>query len=125
MPTPSSRFKDIGVAEFTNLQHQQPDLLLLDVREPFELTAFGAIPGVKNIPIGALVSRMHELPADTSHPIVAICQSGSRSREVAQYLVSKGFTNVYNLAGGTSAWRYAGRPVTTGTQTNPRIEGNW
>jgi hydroxyacylglutathione hydrolase len=118
-----NRFKDIDVNALSDLQQHRQDLFLLDVREPFELVAFGAIPGITNIPMGALVSRMPELPADANHPIAVICQSGIRSREVAQYLISKGFTSVHNLVGGTSAWRNAGRPVTTGSQMSPPHSG--
>jgi rhodanese-related sulfurtransferase len=100
-------FTDIDVGKFADLHQQQPNLFLLDVREPFELIAFGAIPGIVNIPIGSLISRMTELPAEKSHPVVVICQSGSRSRDVAHYLCGHGYNLVYNLAGGTSAWMYA------------------
>ena len=74
------------------------------MREAFELQAFGAVPGVINIPMGQLVARMQELPGDRALPVVVICQSGVRSADVAAYLEDQGFTGVHNLLGGTYAW---------------------
>ena len=84
---------------------------MVDVREPFELIAFGAIPGVRNIPVGELASSIDGLPADRTHPIAVVCQTGNRSYEVSHWLAKKGYQRVYNLAGGTSAWKAAGHPV--------------
>ncbi|MEW6702776.1 MAG: MBL fold metallo-hydrolase [Bacteroidota bacterium] len=100
----SEPFENISAMELASMVEKNPDLYLLDVRQPFELIAFGAIPGVVNIPTSEILQRMQELPADKSQPIVSICQSGNRSYEVAHYLKQQGYTNVYNLEGGTSAW---------------------
>ncbi len=87
---------------------QEPAPFLLDVREWFELKAFGAIPGVVNIPMEEVTGRMDELPADRAVPIVVVCQSGARSADVASYLDRKGYTAVHNLQGGTYAWLRSG-----------------
>lgn len=97
--------KRIGPAEFQELREQRPDVALIDVRAAFEQIAFGKIPGVVNIPLGSLPSRLNELPTDKSHPIVMICQSGGRSLGAANMLIERGYTNVYNLDGGTGAWK--------------------
>lgn len=91
--------------QLRELLQQDPAPFLLDVRHSFELIAFGAIPGVTNIPMDDLPERLEELPADRSHPVVVICQSGARSADVAAYLARKGFTRVLNLSGGTYAWQ--------------------
>ncbi|MDH3251581.1 MAG: MBL fold metallo-hydrolase [Ignavibacteria bacterium] len=104
--------RGISAADLSARLHEQPDMMLLDVREPFELVAFGAIPGVTNIPIGQIAARVEELPADKNTEIVSICQSGNRSFEVAHFLAKKGYSNVLNLDGGTSAWIRRGLPVT-------------
>ncbi len=44
-------------------------MFLLDVQEPFELLAFGAIAGVINISINEIAGRLDDLPADKAHPI--------------------------------------------------------
>jgi rhodanese-related sulfurtransferase len=96
--------RNITPQQLKDLLTQAPAPFLLDVRESFELQAFGAVPGVVNIPMGQVTGRMNELPEDRSHPVVVICQSGARSAEVASYLASKGFTSVHNLQSGTYGW---------------------
>ena len=99
----------VTAAEFEGLQRD--GLTVLDVREPSELALIGHIGGVLNIPVGQLSNRLSELPADKAAPIICVCQSGSRSLEATHFLLSRGFTNVRNLAGGTAGWIRSGRPV--------------
>ncbi|HVZ39659.1 MAG TPA: rhodanese-like domain-containing protein [Candidatus Kapabacteria bacterium] len=99
----------IGLAELEAMREGGTAPYLLDVREAFELTAFGKIPGVVNIPLGQLRQRGNELPADRDRAIVAVCQSGARSRQAAATLVDLGYRNVYSLDGGTLGWMKAGR----------------
>jgi rhodanese-related sulfurtransferase len=97
-------YKNITPPELREILGQKPPPFLLDVREPFELTAFGSVPGVVNIPMEEIPERLDDLPSDRSAQIVVICQSGSRSAEIARFLARKGFTQVNNLVGGTYAW---------------------
>lgn len=108
-------YRRVSPAELAALVQREPGLHLLDVREPFELIAFGAIPGVQNIPVGELAFRMNELPPDRGTPIAVICQSGNRSSEAAHYLVTRGYERVYDLDGGTYAWMKDGRKVARGS----------
>ena len=79
--------------------------LLVDVREPYELTGvLGALEGVLNIPIGSLASRLDDL-GDTGQDILVVCRSGARATTGAQILTKAGFTNVRVLEGGMLAWR--------------------
>lgn len=96
--------EEISTARFRDLIAEHPGAFLLDVREEFELQVFGAIPGVRNIPLGELERRLGELPADRTAPIVAVCQTGSRSYEAAFILKKRGYTDVRSLTGGTSAY---------------------
>jgi rhodanese-related sulfurtransferase len=100
----SSSFKRISADDLNRMLADNATPFLLDVREPSELKAFGAIPGVVNIPLGQLQSQLAKLPADHDSPIVAICQSGGRSQSAARLLLQQGYTNVYNLDGGTMGW---------------------
>ena len=64
--------------------------------------AAGHIEGSINVQLNALKAW-----ADTQAPrtrIACICWSGARSRSAADQLVAMGFTDVYNLQGGLSAW---------------------
>jgi hydroxyacylglutathione hydrolase len=87
---------------------ERGDATILDVRGHAEWEA-GHLPGVANIPVGYLADRIAELPTDT--PLIVQCQAGGRSSIAASLLESKGFSNVINLAGGYTAWQYAGLPT--------------
>ena len=75
--------------------------VLLDVREPLELE-LAAVDGARHIPMREVPARLAELDRDAA--IVVMCHSGGRSRRVAEYLLSNGFDNVFNLKGGIDAW---------------------
>lgn len=117
--TSDTPFRNITPQELAAIISENPSLFLLDVREPFELVTFGAIPGVKNIPVGQITQKLNELPSDKLVPIVAICQRGNRSREVAHYLWGQGYKNVLNLVDGTGGWVKSGNPVTRHTVSSP------
>lgn len=76
-------------------------VVLLDVREPQEIAA-AALAGAVWIPMNQVPQRLHEL--DRASPTVVMCHIGGRSRRVAEYLAARGFSQVFNLAGGIDAW---------------------
>jgi len=76
-------------------------LVILDVREPFEI-ALAALPDAVHIPMGDIPGRLHEL--DPEAEIVVVCHHGIRSANVANFLASRGFESVINLRGGIDAW---------------------
>lgn len=82
---------------------------LVDVREPAEWAETGVPEGAALIPLGDLESRAAELAADS--PIYVICRSGNRSRTASDILIGLGFTQVYNVDGGVTAWVEAGLPM--------------
>lgn len=48
---------------------------------------------------------------DKSKPVYVYCLAGGRSAAAADKLRTMGYTSVYELAGGTNAWRAAGKPL--------------
>ncbi len=78
-----------------------PAPLLLDVREPWEYEHCH-LDGSKLIPMRQIPDHAAQL--DPAQETVVICHHGIRSRQVAQYLESLGFTNLINLTGGVEAW---------------------
>jgi rhodanese-related sulfurtransferase len=79
----------------------EEDVTLLDVREDAEIE-IASVPRARHIPMREIPGRLAEL--DRDRPIVVMCHSGGRSRRVADYLASNGFTEVFNLKGGIDAW---------------------
>ncbi|MFY7939968.1 MAG: rhodanese-like domain-containing protein, partial [Burkholderiaceae bacterium] len=41
---------------------------------------------------------------DRTRPVACLCHHGSRSMQVAAFLVQQGFEHVANIAGGIHAW---------------------
>ena len=76
---------------------QNPETVLLDVREDAELMAF-SLPDAKHIPLGQLRSRLKEL--DPSRKIIVFCAIGVRAYNAARLLMQNGFHNVKLYPGG-------------------------
>jgi sulfur dioxygenase len=87
-------------------------LLILDVREPEELSTTGHIKGAINIPVGEIARRVEELPKNLDTAIMVVCESGIRSAHAALYLRAYGYNNVKNLEYGMREWRTKGFPIT-------------
>jgi len=94
------------------------DAVLLDVREPNEYAA-GHAPGAVSIPMGEIRGRLADLP-HTDGPLPVICRSGARSQKVAEYLATQGI-EATNVAGGTTAWAGAGKPLQSETGDEPAV----
>lgn len=96
------------------VQRMNRGAALVDVREAGEFAA-GHVRGACHIPLGdlraggpALLDA--RLPAATTE-ILLICQSGMRSRLAQSGLAGKDARTYLNIAGGMSAWRAHGLPV--------------
>ena len=92
---------EIQPAELKNRLAKGEKLLIVDVREPWEIAA-ASIAGTLNIPMGDIPSRLIEL--DPDRETIVMCHHGIRSAQVATFLSRNGFEKVINLAGGIDAW---------------------
>ena len=86
------------------------ELQIIDVRDPDELEA-GFIEGALNIPLPELPARIAEISA--GKPVLAVCETGQRSYDAAEYLEAHGF-KAHNLEGGMWGWNLRGLPVVEG-----------
>jgi rhodanese-related sulfurtransferase len=83
-----------------------PDALVLDVRAASDWDGdLGHIDGARQIPLPELVSRMGEIDAWKSRPVVVVDRDGSRIPGATQMLTGAGFQQVMALEGGMVAWR--------------------
>ncbi len=87
---------------------ENKNMFLLDVRSKEEY-ASGHIPGAVNIYVGELENRLQEVPSD--RPVVSICSVGRRGGLGASILARHGYSEVYNLLGGMTAWKEKGYPI--------------
>lgn len=83
------------------LDKGEKNLVLIDVREPWELNVC-SLPGAVSVPMRAIPARYLELPRDTE--IALLCHHGVRSQQVALYLERMGFDKLNNVVGGIAAW---------------------
>lgn len=83
---------------------------VVDVREPWEY-ANGHIPNAKLVPLAKILGA----PAQsvTEDNVIFVCEVGQRSAVAAEVAASLGKDRLYNLEGGTSAWRELGYPIET------------
>ncbi len=90
-----------------------PEVVVVDVRETVERDKDGMIPGSVHAPRGLL-----EFQADPESPaynsdlkpdkrLVLYCGTGGRSALAAKTLLDMGYGEVASLAGGYSAWQTA------------------
>ena len=115
LPIVSGDIQDIEPLELHELLQAVSDgeaPLVLDVREPWEFRRVH-VPGAKLLPLGQLSERIGEL--DPQRPVAVICASGNRSQSAAALLAQKGFQKVFNVAGGTNAWKQAGLEISRGS----------
>jgi rhodanese-related sulfurtransferase len=104
----SSGYTNVSVSEAKEMINSNAELVILDVRNMWEYKS-GHIRNAILIPLGELEGRLDEL--DNEKETLVYCQSGGRSASASEILALNGFTKVYNMLGGFSAWRNAGYPI--------------
>jgi rhodanese-related sulfurtransferase len=97
-----------------------PNALIVDVRDGWNIRETGIISGAIAISVGMLPVRADQvLPEsyrdvrlqDRSRTIITACNVGAIASMGAKTLKDMGFTDVYILDGGTKAWKDAGLPI--------------
>jgi rhodanese-related sulfurtransferase len=96
------------VDELKDQAQENKGLQIVDVRRAAEY-ALGHVPGAVNHPLDRLEDEVADL--DRSRPIAVICAGGYRSAAAASLLRARGFKDLRNVVGGTTAWVQAGFPV--------------
>ncbi len=99
-----SRVREISIAEFA--RHQVPSVLI-DVREDREWQA-GHLPQAMHLGKGIIERDIENAVQDKQQTLVLYCGGGYRSALAADMLQKMGYTDVWSLAGGYTAWLEAG-----------------
>ena len=93
------------------------DVLVVDIREPEERRANGAIAGSVSAPRGMLefyadpTSAYHKEGFDPDRRVILHCASGGRSALAVKSLQELGYTNIAHLDKGFNGWKEQGLPV--------------
>ncbi|NKN32102.1 FAD-dependent oxidoreductase [Marichromatium bheemlicum] len=96
----------LSAAELKQRVDSGAECFIIDTRTPQEYEEERLGIGEHLIPVGALRSRLDELPADKSQEIILYCKVSMRGYEAAAALKANGWTNVKVLEGGILAWPY-------------------
>jgi len=95
--------QDITVQELKNRLDQGENMVVIDVREPWEYEEFNI--GAMNVPLSTLPSQMHDWDEWKDREVIVHCRSGARSATAKALLTQAGFINVRNLLGGMMDWQ--------------------
>jgi molybdopterin/thiamine biosynthesis adenylyltransferase/rhodanese-related sulfurtransferase/molybdopterin converting factor small subunit len=99
---PKDMLEEITATELRRRMDENPELQVVDVREPFEYE-IARIEGTKLIPLAQVVARSNEI--DPSRETVLHCKAGVRSAMAIAALKKAGFPGrLINLKGGITAW---------------------
>jgi rhodanese-related sulfurtransferase len=110
----------IDVTEAHRRLQDDPNTLVVDVRDLANRRASGMVEGAIGISSGTLPFVADtEVPEewrdprlqDRSRPVITVCDLGPMSAMAAKTLKDMGFENVSYLEGGTQAWKEAGFPT--------------
>ncbi|MEW6129766.1 MAG: rhodanese-like domain-containing protein [Acidobacteriota bacterium] len=105
---PLATIAQISVEELQQRLNENKHLQLIDVRRTGEFKN-GHAPGAINIPLASIAKA--NLSVDSLEPTLVICAGGYRSSAATSILERRGFQNLCNIVGGTSAWINAGLPI--------------
>lgn len=105
-----SNVKNFNTQELKNSLDNNENIKLVDCRELPEWED-ARIKGAVFLPMSSFVNHYKEELQDKEQKIVVQCRSGGRSQQVANFLVSEGYQNVYNLSGGILDWIHRDFPI--------------
>ena len=104
----SQPIPEISVEQLRQRLAESPEgLQLIDVREKQEV-ASAHLEGFENLPLSEFAEWSDQIPTrfDPNTETLVLCHHGVRSAQMCQWLVSQGFTNVKNIAGGIDAYSF-------------------
>lgn len=100
-PVDKIKDRNIPVEQALIDYYSRNNILLMDLRTPREYEEFH-VPGSILLPLEELASRFHEIPKDKT--VYLICRTGNRTLQGMRFLLTKKYSNVYNVLNGIVAW---------------------
>jgi thioredoxin 1 len=102
--------KTVAAADFEKKAAAMKDKIILDVRTAEEYKE-GHLSGASQIDYYGTDFKSQVSKLDKSKPIFVYCKGGGRSSSSCEILKDLGFKEVYNLQGGITDWKKAGKAV--------------
>lgn len=100
----------LEAAELKNALEKEKDFVVVDVRTPEEYEA-GHLEGSLLVPLDTIDRNAGNVLTDKNKKLFVYCRTGRRSAEAVGKLRSMGYTNVYDISGGITAWQASGYPI--------------
>lgn len=100
----------LNVSATQALISKDPKIVLLDVRTPEEF-AEGHLAKAQNVDFKNANFSEQISKLDPNQSYLLYCASGRRSAAAKELMAAKGFTHLYELQGGISAWSSQNAPV--------------
>lgn len=94
-------------------EKRQAGVALVDTRELDEYQD-GHAAGAPLMPYMSVMSqaeKLEEIAGGKDQPLMFICAKGQRSAVACEFAAALGFTDLYNVEGGTEEWIAADLPV--------------
>jgi rhodanese-related sulfurtransferase len=119
--------EEIPAAEAVKL-FGRDDVVLVDLRDPRELSRDGKVPGAFHVTRGMLEfwidpdSPYYKPRFGEDKKFVFFCGGGWRSALAAKTAQDMGLKPVAHILGGFRAWKDAGGPVEPGTGPKPKTD---
>ena len=105
-----TRIKEINIDGYKKLSSSGEKVLLVDVREDNEWTDGHAASAV-HMSKGVIEREIESKVPKKDAKVVLYCGGGSRSALAADALQKMGYTNIFSLDGGFTAYKKAGLPT--------------
>lgn len=101
----TASYQQITAEEAKSMMEEQPEAVVLDVREQDEYDA-GHIAGAVLLPVGTINKETAVSAIPEKDTVVLVyCRSGNRSKTASQALADLGYTQIYEF-GGIKDWPY-------------------
>ena len=100
-PPPPAQVQAISPTQAKQMLEENSELTVLDIREPDE-REYAKLERSQVLDHKLADEILNQWDANT--PLLLMCHRGIRSMEAAQFFISRGFQQVFNIDGGIDRW---------------------